>query len=519
MNNYLNIGNKYHYTYIPYSRINYCSYQDHFIENQSKYPVYNQFSNIVNNNSYRNNNLNEYNNNFYSNTFQSNNVISSQKYYNNNYTIKIPDNMKTINNQIQHSNFSLLYSNKNMNNENMIKKNQLAKQRETKAMHNYDLEENAVDEIDRSQNEKRDTSKSNIESFLVNYDHEFLETTILKLTKIKSERVFEMLLYKEGSLSIQKLLEHLKLFVRNINIFDSKTNITIQKESDFAYIKNKYSDKIEYLINLMISFTPNMITNIFASHCYKNILAFTDVNERLQIWKILEKEVLSLSMHQVANRCIQDLISSATSYEEEIYITDLFFNNKLKRTEASYYTNLMTDNYGFYVLIEIMKLIDSGRQRHSINQEYTNININNYNRYNSNHTLNNLISILDKIIPNTFNIIINKNGCNLFKFIIEIIQKYQNPSISYNNSIYFIKYKEILISQLIIKLDILINNKYGHYGILNVFNSFDLKDCKDLIKKIISNIEEYCTSSFSYKVVKKLLNIEKFQVSYSISLI
>lgn len=322
-----------------------------------------------------------------------------------------------------------------------------------------------------------------------------------KLLNFSTNELINLSYSKPGSQSIQSFINQVNYLNLNTNNTNS-TYCNVLLRSELAYILKFYEDKIRSILFKLIEILPDIMENQFSSFAFQKILPYANEHQRLAIWKRIETKLDKYSVHKIANRCLQDIISSINCYNEERYVTKLFFSNDI--VSKLPFISLSLNEFGFFVIVEIIKIIE----KRSCNTNNSNFNNSNYN---SNSTI---LYMLEKLVSFTSKLIVNKYGVNIFKLVLEIVNSRSSNSIdsnSSNNNLYNCL-KQKIIDIILSDFNKIAKSKFGYYGLSTLFNIFDSKHSIPILKELIDNIEEFCICSFSYKLIKKLLNSIKKDV-------
>lgn len=491
--------------------------QDNHSSYNNSYRIYP----IMNNNFYNfnknNTSINSVNNNYTESAFNSNyNRIKSDYGYNNtnkncNNCLSIDDS-KTFSQEDSILTDELMQmSNKNNNNHN----------------NNYTQYSNNNNQFS-NQNQNLISRTDNNTKVKIQ-ENDSISNSCMKILSLNKTELINYSFTKKGSQAIQWVLEANKhnLKEKSNNNINSNTNPhtnnntkyiikSIDRNNDDNYrhtssILKHLNPNLQSLINKLLSVSTELLENQFSSFAFQRIVSFLTPEQRIQVWLSLKTKIEKFANHKIANRCIQELICYCNTVQEEAVIISLLTSsnsNNSNKEDLSVLTNISNNEFGFYVILEVLEKLNT----------------------------ENFIKLITRIENILDNIVVNKFGVNVFKKAIVLLEQKineieniisNNPNdtkqIGNNQQIFYISLlknlKETIIEKINNGFSDIIKMKYGFYSVIFLIEIYGLKQCVSIVKNIIYNVEEYCVSSFSYKVVKKVLNCSKEVSGYIIMII
>ena len=283
----------------------------------------------------------------------------------------------------------------------------------------------------------------------------------------------------KNSKNIEKLEENLKkykteekkdpriqIYLKTILMADSKLlsqNLVNEKESRILIKHLSYfkQDEIKTIISKIIKIADKLITNKNGSIFIQEIIPFFSIRQLIEFLKGIKSKLVFYCTNTFANRAIQTIIQYSKRNQDILEI--------LIKSFKSNFMGLASNKVGVYVLIEILN-------SYSLEE-------------------NNELRIF--ILKNISKLICHSDCLLLIKKYVDLIKVKKSYL------------KEELIEKLIADFSIIIKNKFGHYGLIHIVEAFGIKECKTFFPLLLKDIENYAVKSYSYKLIKKLLNLEE----------
>lgn len=399
-------------------------------------------------------------------------------------------------------------------------------------------------------------------------DHNYLSSALAELNEMNKHDILNYTHIKTGSQTIQLLLDKYNEIISNKTSKTNKSSEDTKDTRDTnimltAMFKNITNNEIERyalkVIDILFQVSTELFQNQFSSFTFQKLIIYFSLKQRIEIWFHIESKIVKISNHKIANRCIQALIRNIENTSESKTVLSMFlnFNRNHMLTSSIHYDNwrelseindykknnnadliknflsITNNEFGYFVILE---LLDKLYNMSIIKYFNTNTNKNTKDAYSYIHCYDNPISndsyykanlmlfvVLAKIISILERIIGNRFGASVFKRAIEILEikdnelyilsnnslLKSNSNVSSSNKVFIelvVNMKKEVLERTTLSLNNILKNKYGYYSIVRILDNFKISNCLEIVNEILINIDVYSISSFSFKILKKIIN-------------
>lgn len=310
-------------------------------------------------------------------------------------------------------------------------------------------------------------------------DFAFLNSNVKKIVKSKNK---EKLINSPISVSnCNGLIDKSKNYSENKQIKDVPYYINSNKIWEISllphgsrkiqkYLTNDLASKedINEIFSQLLYDLPSVCLNTYGSYVLEKIMDLLDGNQISKFIDCIQYSFLKISIDEVGNRIMQKLITLASINKNFEIITYL---------ASSVIEALCKNKFGEFVIQKVLE------------------------------TFPNNDFIFKFVYYNFHNLISDCYGLLIVKKIIEMMKhKPKEFKISYQKNLWC-------------NIELVIDNKYGHYGLIHMVKEWGIESCLFLIHFIPNNINSICFSIYAMKVCKfiiKSINEENELVSFNL---
>ena len=214
-----------------------------------------------------------------------------------------------------------------------------------------------------------------------------------------------------------------------------------------------HEDISDIFVQLLSDITT-ICLNTYSSYVLEKLMDFLDKTQISKLTHCIQDSFTKISIDEVGNRIIQKLIA-LVSTDEDYEILSYLASNSIE--------TLCKNKFGQFV---IQKILDT-----FIKNDF----------------------IFKYVYYNFHNLITDCYGLLVVKKIIEKMKyKSKEFKISYEKNLWC-------------NIELVIDNKYGHYGLIHMIKEWGIESCLFLIHFIPNNINSICFSIYAIKVCKFII--------------